>query len=142
MKQEKRKRTKRMWVLGIGALYFLIVAAATVYSQTGYLQNLPVAVIGTAEQGVVPNSALVQTPSGVLLNYVEQQDGPWGKQYVLRQKLVFHRQPGDESHIFVSDAMDLEEPIALFVSTEPVYDGMEVCLSEESVEEWDAPIGN
>lgn len=142
MKKEKRKRAKRIWILGIGVLYLLVVAIATVHSQTGYFQNLPVVVIGTAEEGIVPNSALTQTPSGALLNYVEQQDGPWGKQYVLRQRMVFHTQPVDEIHTFVSDAVDLKEPLALFVSAEPVYDGMRVRLSEGSVEELDIPIGN
>ena len=142
MKRENRKRAKRIWILGTGVLYLLIVAAATVYSQTGYVQNLPVVVIGTAEDGIVPNSALTQTPSGILLNYVEQQDGPWGKQYVLRQRMVFHTQPVDESHTFVSDAINLEEPLALFVSAEPAYDGMKVRLLEEPVEELEIPIEN
>lgn len=78
----------------------------------------------------------------LLLNYVEQQDGPWGKQYVLRQMTVFYTQPVDESHTFVSDARNLEEPIALSVSAESVYDGMNVRLSEGPVERSKNPVEN
>ena len=55
MKSEKRKTLRRVIVSCAGALYLAVVIGATVYSQTGYVQNLPVvtldctAVLGSVE---------------------------------------------------------------------------------------------
>lgn len=127
---EQSHQIRRMLVLCLGAVYFLAVIGATIYSQTVYVEKLPVVTIIAIDGATVPNSALVEGPNGPLLNYVEQQDGPWGKRYILRQRQVTGSRELDEDHLLVYDIMDLENPIALSVSTEYVYDGMEVRLSD------------
>ena len=131
MKSEKWKTLRRVIVSCAGALYLAVVIGATVYSQTGYVESLPLVELITAEKGRVPDSALLEGADGLLLNYVEQQDGPWGKRYVLRQMTVLNYIPMEEGVTFVYEAVNLDSPIALSVSIPPeyVYDGMEVRLS-------------
>ena len=86
---ENRRRTflRRLAVWVAGAIYLLAVVGATVYSQTGYIESLPLVTLAMVDGNSVPNEAIVDLPDGSrVLNYVEQENGPWGKRYILRQR--------------------------------------------------------
>ena len=79
---ENRRRTffRRLAVWVAGAIYLLAVVGATVYSQTGYIESLPLVTLAMVDGNSVPNEAIVDLPDGSrVLNYVEQENGPWGK---------------------------------------------------------------
>lgn len=128
---KEKARFRRILVLCVGALYLLVVVGATVYSQTGYVQRLPVVTLAPIDGVVVPNESLVKSPDGgLLLNYVEQENGPWGKRYVLRQWKVSGHRPEDENHTIVYDIENLLAPVAVAISDPNYYDGMEVRLEK------------
>ena len=126
---EQSHQIRRMLVLCLGAVYFLAVIGATIYSQTVYVEKLPVVTIIAIDGATVPNSALVEGPNGPLLNYVEQQDGPWGKRYILREWVVTGQRPDDENHTVVYEIEELPYPVITSLSAGEPADGMEVRLS-------------
>lgn len=129
----EKKALKRLWrtfVLCAGVLYLLVVVGATVYSQTGYVQSLPVVELGQPEGGRVPASAAAEGEDGPILYCVDQQDGPWGKRYILRQVPAYSYWARDDGTILIYDAAGLEDPLVFSASIplELAYDGMEVRL--------------
>jgi hypothetical protein len=118
----------RILVLCAGVLYLLVVVGATIYSQTAAVEKLPVVKLGAIENGVVPNAALVETDMGMLVNFVEQTDGPWGKRYLLRQISVSGYRAVDDTSTLLLDTSSITGPIAVEISTPDYYDGMEVRL--------------
>ena len=127
---KKSYKFRRVLLLCLGALYFLVVVGATVYSQTGYVQTLPVVELGQPEGGRVPASAAAEGEDGPILYCVDQQDGPWGRQYILRQVPAYSYWARDDGTILIYDAAGLEDPLAVSASIplELAYDGMEVRL--------------
>lgn len=118
----------RILVLCAGVLYLLVVVGATIYSQTAAVEKLPVVKLGAIENGVVPNAALVETDMGMLVNFVEQTDGPWGKRYLLRQISVSGYRAVDDTSTLLLDTSSITGPIAVEISIPDYYDGMEVRL--------------
>ena len=89
MDEKKSTRLRRLTALCLGVVFLLVVVAATVYSQTGYVERLPLVTLAPIDWMVVPNEALyVNDDGGYRLYYVEQEDGPWGKRYILREWVV------------------------------------------------------
>ena len=84
MENRKARKLRRAVIFTLGALYLLVVIGATIYSQTGYLDSLPLVKIGSPDQGRVPASAAAMGQDGPILYSVSQEDGPWGKRYLLR----------------------------------------------------------
>lgn len=129
MKEEKGTRFRRILVLCVGVVYLVVVVCATVYSQTVYVWRLPVVTLAPIDWVTVPNEALVKSPDGgLLLNYVEQENGPWGKRYILRQWKVAGHRAEDEDHTIVYDIENLVAPVVVAISDPNYYDGMEVRL--------------
>lgn len=128
---DKKRKLFRLVLLCAGVVYLTAVVGATVYSQTVYVQNLPAVTLGKPTGGKVPKAALTDNgQGGFFLNTVEQQDGPWGKRYVLKQITVQTVQPVDETNVFAFEAMQVKVPLALTISSPMAYDGMEVRLEE------------
>lgn len=130
MKERAFQRLWRTLVLCVGALYLLVVIGATIYSQTGYLDSLPVVKIGLLNQGRVPASAVAEGPEGPILYSVSQENGPWGKRYLLRQVSSYSYWARGDGTIWIYDVAALETPLVLSASVpmEYLYDGMEVRL--------------
>ena len=63
---ENRRRTffRRLAVWVAGAIYLLAVVGATVYSQTGYIESLPLVTLAMVDGNSVPNEAIVDLPDG------------------------------------------------------------------------------
>ena len=111
-------------------VFLLVVVAATVYSQTGYVERLPLVTLASIDWMVVPNEALyVNDDGGYRLYYVEQEDGPWGKRYILREWVVTGQRPDDENHTVVYEIEELPYPVITSLSAGEPTDGMEVRLS-------------
>ena len=126
----KGKKLFRIGVLAVGAVYLAAVVWATVYSQTGYIQSLPVVTLGQPENGSVPASIAAQGMDGPILYSVSQEDGPWGKRYLLRQEPSYSYWAREDGTIWIYDVAALEAPLVFSASIplEMAYDGMEVRL--------------
>ena len=117
-------------VLCVGAVFLLVLIGATIYSQTGYLDSLPLVKIGSPDQGRVPASAAAMGQDGPILYSVSQEDGPWGKRYLLRSVPSYSFQELEDGTLFFFMMDSLEDPLVLSASVplEVLYDGMEVRL--------------
>lgn len=131
MENGKVRNLRRAVIFTLGALYLLMVIGATIYSQTGYLDSLPLVKIGSPDQGKVPASAAAMGQDGPILYSVDQQDGPWGKRYLLRQVPAYSYWVMEDGTIYTYDAAGLEDPLVFSASIplELAYDGMEVRLA-------------
>lgn len=120
----------RILIVCAGVVYLAAVVWATVYSQTGYVQSLPVVELGQPENGSVPASIAAQGSDGPILYSVSQEDGPWGKRYLLRQVPSYSYWAREDGTIWIYDAAALEAPLVFSASIplEMAYDGMEVRL--------------
>lgn len=131
MDEKKSTRLRRLTALCLGVVFLLVVVAATVYSQTGYVERLPLVTLAPIDWMVVPNEALyVNDDGGYRLYYVEQEDGPWGKRYLLRSVPSYSFQELEDGTLFFFMMDSLEDPLVLSASVplEVLYDGMEVRL--------------
>lgn len=116
-------------ILCIGAVYLLAVIGATVYAQTGYVNRLPAVTLGRAEGALIPLASFTaDMDGGWKLNTIEQEDGPWGKRYVVKQVKVIQCLPEDEEYMHVYDAEMLEKPFVFTTTADFLYDGLEVRL--------------
>lgn len=130
MDEKKSTRLRRLTAVCLGVVFLLVVVAATVYSQTGYVERLPLVTLAPIDWMVVPNEALyVNDDGGYRLYYVEQEDGPWGKRYILREWVVTGQRPDDENHTVVYEIEELPYPVITSLSAGEPADGMEVRLS-------------
>ena len=130
MENKRRTFFRRLAVWVAGAIYLLAVVGATVYSQTGYIESLPLVTLAMVDGYSVPNEAIVDLPDGSrVLNYVEQENGPWGKRYILRQRQMTSRRKADENHTLAYDMNEFYWPVATSVSGDLYLDGIEVRLS-------------
>ena len=64
MENRKARKLRRAVIFTLGAVYLLVVIGATIYSQTGYLDSLPLVKIGSPDQGKVPASAAAMGQDG------------------------------------------------------------------------------
>ena len=69
-------------------------------------------------------------PEGPVLYSVSQEDGPWGKRYLLRQVPSYILWAREDGSIFIYDIASVEDPLVFSASVplEALYDGMEVRL--------------
>ena len=117
MDEKKSTQLRRLTALCLGVVFLLVVVAATVYSQTGYVERLPLVTLAPIDWMVVPNEALyVNDDGGYRLYYVEQEDGPWGKRYILREWVVTGQRPDDENHTVVYEIEELPYPVITSLS--------------------------
>ena len=117
MDEKKSTRLRRLTALCLGVVFLLVVVAATVYSQTGYVERLPLVTLAPIDWMVVPNEALyVNDDGGYRLYYVEQEDGPWGKRYILREWVVTGQRPDDGNHTVVYEIEELPYPVITSLS--------------------------
>ena len=130
MENRKARKLRRAVICTLGALYLLVVIGATIYSQTGYLDSLPLVKIGSPDQGRVPASAAAMGQDGPILYSVSQEDGPRGKRYLLRSVPSYSFQELEDGTLFFFMMDSLEDPLVLSASVpmEVLYDGMEVRL--------------
>ena len=122
-----RRRMRRV-VCIVAAVYALILLAATVYSQTGYVERLPAVALAKIENGMVLRKSMTRDTSGTYTMYtVVRERGPWGMRYIVRQTIIKDYEPGDNRCIYVPIAESIREPLAVPLSAnQPLYDGMEV----------------
>lgn len=122
-----RRRMRRI-VCIVAAVYALILLAATVYSQTGYVERLPAVALAKIENGMVLRKSMTRDISGTYTMYtVVRERGPWGMRYVVRQTIIKSYEPVDNRYIYVPAAENIREPLAVPLSAnQPLYDGMEV----------------
>ena len=66
MDEKKSTRLRRLTALCLGVVFLLVVVAATVYSQTGYVERLPLVTLAPIDWMVVPNEALYVNDDGGL----------------------------------------------------------------------------
>lgn len=133
MKERSGRRTgktSRIVYLCIAAAYLAVAVGATVYAQTGYLNSLPAVTLGHADQARVPVESLQYTEgAGYVLNTVQQQDGPWGKRYLIKQMSVQSVADAGGGMALVYEALNLETPLAVSSTVEFLQDGQEVRLA-------------
>lgn len=112
--------------------------AATVYSQTLYIDNLPAVELGPRGSSAgdkVPRDYLHQLSDGTWkLDTVEQVPGPWGNKYIIREIRASNPIPMEDDRIVrVFEMMGNNNPLVARCSAE-TYDGMEVRIVLEKVE--------
>ncbi len=131
--EEKRFLRSRLVYLILGALYLLVLIAATVYSLTVYVARLPVAELppqGAVDGVRVPLEYVRELPDGSwVVDTVKRVDGPWGNRYVISQVRAESVYPveGDESRVRFYALSEIGDPIVARCSAE-TFDGMEVRL--------------
>lgn len=128
-KTQHKKIAKRV-CLCLGAAYLLVVVGATVYSQTVYVKKLPSVTLVAATGARVPKKYVAEINGQLTLNTVEQEDGPWGKRYVIHQITSAMANPIDDNTVFFYEAENLKSPIAATIDAEFVYEGMEVRIED------------
>ncbi len=128
----RKIRFSRIVYLCITVLYLFAVVWATVYAQTGYFQNLPVVEIGFPHNGLIPKSCVKITPENeqLYVNTVIQDEGPWGKRYIIDTVNLINYQDIDEDYLLILGATKIENPIVYYSSAE-LYRGLEVRMETE-----------
>lgn len=131
--EKKRFLRSRLVYLILGAVYLLVIIAATVYSLTIYVERLPVAELppqGAVDGVCVPVEYMRELPDGGwVVDTVKRTEGPWGNRYVISQVRAESVYPveGDESKVRFYALSETSDPIVARCSAE-TYDGMEVRL--------------
>ena len=146
-------KKSRIVSISFAVIYLLLVMVATIYCQTTYTSNLPTAyfakpvsaqidyegdkptslVIG--EDGkydnTMPRTCLTDDGTGKMkVNMIAQEDGPWGKQYKIKQTDVVYWPVDSESeYIIIRWRFDASLPFAAVIDSDFVYDGMQVKLA-------------
>ena len=77
-------------VIIISILFLLLVCLSTAYSLQTYRSQLPVVEVKyIASDAICPSEAIYEDPNGgYYLLVVNEQEGPWGKEYILKQVFV------------------------------------------------------
>lgn len=113
--------------------YCAAVIFATVYAQTGYQDALPAVELGQVTDGRIPKECTwYDAQRGCLrVNTVVQEDGPWGKRYVISAKDLLNYRELDEENIGIFGITEIKEPIVISAAPE-VSDGQEVRLRKRT----------
>lgn len=113
----------------IALIYFAAVISATAYAQTGYIGNLPAVELGQVTDGRILKKCTWYDSERECLrvNTVIQEDGPWGKRYIVHTNdILNYRELGDEN-IVVFGVTEIKEPVVVS-ATQEVFSGQEVRL--------------
>ena len=122
-------KKSRIVYICISIVYILVVVGATIYGLTVYQNNLPQVELIPSVGARVPKDCLQAGPTGMVVNVVERQDGPWGYRYVIKQLNAYSYQELPDGDLFVYEVMSNENPIVVGSTAEYLYDGMEVRIS-------------
>ena len=122
-------KKSRIVYICISIIYILVVVGATIYGLTVYQNSLPQVELIPSVGARVPKDCLQAGPTGVVVNVVERQDGPWGYRYVIKQLNAYSYQELPDGDVFVYEVMSNENPIVVGSTAEYLYDGMEVRIS-------------
>lgn len=146
-------KKSRIIVIIVSGIYLLLVVAATIYSLKTYYTNLPVAYLskpalaqidyegeakiksaeGHAENvydRTLPRTCLYDDGSGIMkINMIAEEEGPWGKKYIIKQtQVAYWPVDSNSENIVILWRMDDSLPIAADIDGEFAYEGMEVRL--------------
>lgn len=127
---KRAKNWKRVIYLCLSALYLGAAAALTVRAQVRHHEALPLVKLAAIHDGLVDAEWLTQSDATrkMALNTVEQQDGPWGKRYYIKQvDLVNFVSVGSRETLFIFGASKITAPIVVWADG-PLSDGAEVRL--------------
>ncbi|MBD5153310.1 MAG: hypothetical protein HDT16_12910 [Oscillibacter sp.] len=122
-------KKSRIVYIYISVVYILVVVGATVYGLTVYQDNLPQVELIPSVGARVPKDCLQVGATGMVVNTVERQDGPWGYRYVIKQLNAYSCQELPDGDMFVFEVMSNENPLVTGSTVEYLYDGMEVRIS-------------
>ena len=122
-------KKSRIVYICISIVYILVVVWATIYGLIVYQNNLPQVELIPSVGARVPKDCLQAGPTGMVVNVVERQDGPWGYRYVIKQLNAYSYQELPDGDLFVYEVMSNENPIVVGSTAEYLYDGMEVRIS-------------
>lgn len=129
IKRQGPRKLSRIIVLCIAASYFLVVVLATIYSLSAYQEQLPKVRLLPFDSGRIPKASLLENPDGDNIIYmVEQQDGPWGKRYVVKEMSVYNVDEFDDHTVFVYDLLNSERAVVNVEQGQILQDGMEVSI--------------
>ena len=123
------KHKLRTVYICITLAYCAAVIFATVYAQTGYQDALPAVELGQVTDGRIPKECTwYDAQRGCLrVNTVVQEDGPWGKRYVISVKDLLNYRELDEENIEIFGITEIKEPIVVSAERE-VSEGQEIRL--------------
>jgi hypothetical protein len=146
-------KKSRKIVIVVSGIYLLFVVVATLYCLRTYYTDLPVAYLSkptlaqieyagenkikSAEgqpenvyDRALPRTCLYDDGSGKMkVNMIAEEDGPWGKKYIIKQTdVAYWPVNSDSENIVVLWRMDDSLPIAADIDSDYVYEGMEVKL--------------
>lgn len=127
------RRKLQIIYICIALIYFAAVVFATVYAQTGYIRNLPAVEIGQVTDGRIPKKCTWYDSEKECLrvNTVIQEDGPWGKRYIVHTKDILNYRELDDDNIVVFGVTDIKEPVVVSV-TQEIFSGQEVRLQSRT----------
>lgn len=146
-------KKSRKIVIIIGGIYLMLVIAATIYCLRTYYVNLPIAYLSkpalaqidydgddkikSAEgqpenvyDQALPRTCLYDDGSGTMkVNMIAEEEGPWGKKYIIKQtQVAYWPVDSDSENIVILWRMNDSLPIAADIDSDYVYEGMEVKL--------------
>lgn len=126
---EKSRKRKRMVYLCLTVLYLVAAILFTVRAQSRYREALPLVELEVIHDGLVDATDLVNsdTTGKLAVNTVEQQEGPWGKRYVIRQIELVNYVSQDTATLYLYGGTCIGAPIVIS-TTGPLNDGTEVRL--------------
>ena len=117
-------------MLCVGAAFLLVLIGATIYCQDRVCEQAAGGAAGPSGEGLpAPGRGAGHGGRGPF-HYVQQEDGPWGKRYLLRSIPSYNFQELEDGTLFFFMMDSLEDPLVLSASVplEVLYDGMEVRL--------------
>jgi len=123
-------KRSRMICLSLAAVYLLAVVGATVYSLTVYQEKLPKVELIPFHDGKIPRDSLLKDEDGHdFLYMVEQQNGPWGKRYIVNVMSVYNILEVDDETVSVYEIKNSERAVIRYNPEQVLEDGMEVRIS-------------
>lgn len=127
------KRKLRIVYICIALIYFAAVIFATAYAQTGYIGNLPAVELDQVMDGRIPKKCTWydQEKECLRVNTVIQEDGPWGKRYIVHTKDILNYRELDDDNIVVFGVTEIKEPVVVS-ATQEVFSGQEVRLQSRT----------
>lgn len=128
-----RKKIFHRAVILLSIIYLLLILAATIYSQTVYVDQLPevkIVPLSETSNGRIPKELMQElSDGGWLVPTVQRVDGPWGNRYIIKQVEVHQAKPIGKDQVWVFALEGSKDPLVEHC-TEPIMDGMEVQIGD------------